>query len=92
MDAGNAAAQRRRVWCLLQLGREDEALAAAGALEQAPGAGALAREIAAAARELPSLDSEAAASRLAQLPVFTRAEAARLLAGVAAPEARTQRR
>jgi hypothetical protein len=90
-NPGALGARRRLVWCLLRLGRAEEAGAAAGPLAQAPAADALSRALAAAARELPALSPEAAASRVARLALFTRAEAAWLLSGAAPPEARARR-
>ena len=69
---------RRLVWSLLRLGRIEEAQRAARRLERAQG---LPAALAAAARAADS-DAEARAAQLARLPVFTPAEAQRILTGI----------
>jgi hypothetical protein len=91
-DPEAVAPRRRLVWSLLRLGRDAEASEQADALAAAPTADALSAEIAAAARAAPALGPEQRSARVATLPVFTRAEAAWLLAGTAAPEARSPAR
>jgi hypothetical protein len=83
--------RRRIVWSLLRLGRLDEARAEAALLESAPPGDALSRRIAETARVAAELAPDERAARIATLPVLTRAEAARLMGGMARPEARTQR-
>jgi hypothetical protein len=75
------------------MNRAAEALEAAGPLAQAAPADVLSHAIAAAASDSASLAGEAdVAARIAQLPVFTQAEAYLLGSGVVRPEARTKRR
>ena len=65
----NVSARRRRVWCLLQERRFDEARAEAqrlGELAQDP----LSQQIATAALELPGSSEAATAARIATLPLF----------------------
>jgi hypothetical protein len=84
-------ARRRLVWSLLRAGRFDEARAQADALDDAPPGDGLSRFIAETAREVAELSPEERASRIATLPLLSRAEAARLMGGMARPEARVQR-
>jgi hypothetical protein len=87
------APRRRLVWCLLRLDRTSEALEAAELLAAAPASDALSRAIAAAARDSATeADPGDFAARVAVLPVFTPAEAARLASAFVRPEARTSRR
>jgi len=83
--------RRRLVWSLLRQGRLDEASAEAGPLADAPPGDALSRHIAETARVAAELAPGERAARIATLPLLTRAEAARLMGGMARPEARTQR-
>jgi hypothetical protein len=85
------APQRRRVWSLLRLGRNDEARQAAQGLVRS-GTTPLSRAIAvAAARAARGDDPEETAARLARLPVFTSAETSEVLANLAEPPARPWR-
>lgn len=86
------AARRRLVWSLLRLGRSSEALAESEALSEAPAFDGLSHAIADAAQDVASGREADAAGRVARLPVFTRAEAARLLDGFVPPPVRGQPR
>jgi hypothetical protein len=83
------APRRRAVWCLLRLGRLEEAREEAAALAQASPGDPLSRLIAETAREAArESDPERRAVRIAALPALTRSEASAVLAGVALPEPR----
>jgi hypothetical protein len=83
-------ARRRLVWSLLRMGRIEEAAAEAAVLEETDDDGWLAREIAAAARAAAAGEVDAS-RRVALLPLFTREEASRVLAGFVAPAPRPPR-
>jgi len=86
----NVPARRRMVWSLLRLGRFEDARDEAAPLAQTEDA--LSRAIADVAREAPAAeDAELRASRIARLPVLTRAEVPWVLAGTGGAEARTVR-
>jgi hypothetical protein len=90
---GELVPRRRLVWSLLHLGRADEAIGAARALDGAAPSDLLSLGIAAAARRYATLDDPGeAAALVARLPLFTRAEARRLGVGVVPPAARAPRR
>jgi hypothetical protein len=90
---GRTEVRRRLAWSLLRLGRGDEALEVAVALEDAPPEDRASRDLVAAIRRYAAQgDPEAAASLAARLPLLTRAEARALRAGVAPAPARTRRR
>ena len=79
--------RRRLVWSLLRLDRAAEALEAAEALAEAAPTDWLSQEIAAAARRYATLDDAGeAAALVAQLPLFTHAQASRLMSGVVPAE------
>jgi hypothetical protein len=88
-NPGANAPARRLVWSLLRLGRGAEASEATGELAAADG---LSAAIATAARRAEQTDPEEMAALLARLPVFTRSEASRVLAGVRPAPARAWRR
>ena len=90
-DPTALSARRRLVWSLLRLGRLDEARSEAAALVESAGGDALSQRIAQTASDVTSQDDEARAARIATLPVFTPAEAAQAMSGMALPEVRTQR-
>jgi hypothetical protein len=80
-NPGANAPSRRLVWSLLRLGRDGEAAEAARALRPAD---AISAAIAAAGLHADATrEPDARAALLARLPVFTRAEASRAVAGVA---------
>jgi hypothetical protein len=88
-DSEAFASRRRLVWSLLRSGRDEEARAAAAPLDGIQDG--LSLEIARAVQELPELDSQSAAARVALLPVFTREEAAFLESRCEAPAPRALR-
>jgi len=90
-DPTALSARRRLVWALLRLGRLDEARSEAAALLEAAGDDALSQQIAQTANDVASQGDEARAARIATLPVFTPAEAAHTMSGMALPEVRAQR-
>lgn len=84
----NVSARRRLVWCLLQLGRGDEALEAARPFAARP-EHTLAAELLGAAEEYPRLETPAARrARVAGLRVFTVPELRVLFAKVGAAPVR----
>jgi hypothetical protein len=85
-------ARRRLVWALLQLGRDEEARAAAKPLTELPEGDALSQTIAEAAELYPTLDSGQAAALRARLPLFTPGEAQRLLSNTMGPPVRPPRK
>jgi hypothetical protein len=92
-DPAAVAARRRLVWSLLRLERGAEALEEAQGLAGAAPTDGLSHAIADAARRYATLADEAEARALvALLPVFTRPQAAQLMAGVVPPQPRTSRR
>jgi hypothetical protein len=81
--------RRRLVWSMLRLGRATEAAEAAGPLARA--GDPLSRAITGAAAHAVSHPTDDPVTWSARLPVFTNAEAWRLLAGQLLPPARTRR-
>jgi tetratricopeptide (TPR) repeat protein len=89
---GAFRARRRLTWCLLRIGRYQEAVAAAGPLEARPERDLLSHRIARAARR--SVSPEAAADPRAVtaiVPLFSSREASWLVEGIAAPVHRAPR-
>jgi hypothetical protein len=77
-SAAPPESRRRLVWCLLHLGLDDDALAAASGLE----GNGLERHIAAATQRIASIDDpEVRALALAFLPLFSHAESGRIASG-----------
>jgi tetratricopeptide (TPR) repeat protein len=83
------AVRRRLVWCLLRLNHFDEARREANALAGYAAADALTREVVRVARMTKTTEgSDAIRAAVARLAVFSPAEASRLRASIARPEAR----
>jgi hypothetical protein len=89
-NPGANAPARRLVWSLLRLGRTAEAAEAARALRATDAISAAISATALDARA--ASDPDARAALLARLPVFPRAEASRVLSGLARAPARDWRR
>lgn len=82
-------ARRRLVWCLLRLGRDDEASAHAGPLAERPQRDHLSHRIADAAQRVSETsDPELRSSLVAQLPVFDSADVVALTARIVLPAPR----
>jgi hypothetical protein len=89
-NPGANAPARRLVWSLLRLGRHAEANHAAHTLLRSVD-GAISRPIAAAALRAATSGTDETSALLARLPVFSRAEASRVVAGIAPPRVRSWR-
>ncbi len=91
-EPGTLLAARRLVWSLLHLARFDESLEAAERLEAlASREDGLSALLVDAARRVPALSEEEAATLVAVLPVFSQPQGMRVLAGFQEPVARERR-